>query len=115
MFRVGYCLRNEHKLCSFILKVAAEDAINDKERRAIIDALFLEIEDHLDETISGNVAELNRCSCRQTILIHKVRLPACDESLPGLPKFQVTGARQNALTNAQSTSFAPAVLGRRLF
>lgn len=58
-FRVGYCLRNEHKLRSIVLKVSALDAIDDNERRAIIDALFLEIEDQLDEMISQNAVELN--------------------------------------------------------
>jgi len=58
-FRVGYSLRKEHKLRGFTLKVGAEEAITTREQQAIIDALFLEIEDHLDEAISINVTELN--------------------------------------------------------
>lgn len=58
-FRVGFSLRKEHKLRGFTLKVGAAEAVTARERRAIIDALFLEIEDHLDEAIAMNLVELN--------------------------------------------------------
>ncbi|KKB82568.1 hypothetical protein VW35_00330 [Devosia soli] len=58
-FRVGFALRSEHKLHGFTLKVGAEEAITPAERRAVIDAVFLEIEDQLDEAISSNLLELN--------------------------------------------------------
>lgn len=57
-FRVGYALRRDHKLRSFVLKVRASSAVTGEERRAIVDALFAEIEDQLDELISLQV-ELN--------------------------------------------------------
>jgi len=58
-FRVGFSLRDEHKLRSFTLKVGAEEAITQIERRAVIDALFLEIEDQIDEAVASNLVELN--------------------------------------------------------
>jgi hypothetical protein len=58
-FRVGYALRRDHKLRSVVLKVGANEAVNEDERRAVIDALFLEIEDQLDEAITLNRVELN--------------------------------------------------------
>lgn len=58
-FRVGYTLRKDHKLRSFVLKVGAGEAVTEDERRAIVDALFLEIEDQLDEAIALDQAELN--------------------------------------------------------
>lgn len=58
-FKVGFSLRRDHKLRSFTLKVGAEDAITSLERRAVIDALFIEVEDQLDEAIALNVVELN--------------------------------------------------------
>lgn len=58
-FNVGFSLRSDHKLRSFTLKVGAEQAITTLERRAVIDALFLELEDQLDEATAHNVVELN--------------------------------------------------------
>ena len=58
-FRVGYTLRSDHKLRSAVFKVEATEAINDVERRAVIAALFLEIEDHIDEAIAGQVVAAN--------------------------------------------------------
>ncbi|WP_152662627.1 hypothetical protein [Devosia soli] len=58
-FRVGFSLRNDHKLRSFTLTVGAEEAITDDQRRAVIEALFLEIEDQIDEAVASNLVELN--------------------------------------------------------
>lgn len=58
-FRVGYSLRRDHKLRSITFKVRADNAVNAAERRAVIDALFIEIEDHLDVDIACNAMELN--------------------------------------------------------
>jgi len=58
-FRVGYALRSDHKLRSTVFKIEATEAINDIERRAVIAALFLEIEDHIDEAIAGQVVATN--------------------------------------------------------
>lgn len=58
-FHVGYALRRDHKLRSFVLKVQSDRAVTGRERRAVIDALFLEIEDQLDEAIALNQVELN--------------------------------------------------------
>jgi len=53
-FRVGYSLRSDHMLRNFTIKVEATSATNDVERRAIIAAVFLEIEDQIDEAIAGS-------------------------------------------------------------
>ena len=58
-FRVGYALRSDHKLRSTVFKVGATEAINDVERRAVIAALFVEIEDHIDEAIASQVVAAN--------------------------------------------------------
>lgn len=58
-FRVGYALRSDHVLRSFVVKVDAAEAINDVERRAVIAALFVEIEDQIDEAIAGQIVATN--------------------------------------------------------
>ncbi|KFL29513.1 hypothetical protein JP75_20815 [Devosia riboflavina] len=58
-FRVGFSLRVDHKLRSFAVKIDAAEAVNDVERRAVIAAIFLEIEDHIDEAIAATLLELN--------------------------------------------------------
>jgi len=58
-FRVGFALRSDHKLRSEVFKIGASEALNDIERRAIIAALFLEIEDVIDETIAGRLEAVN--------------------------------------------------------
>lgn len=58
-FRVGFALRVDHKLRSLVIKVDAAEAINDVERRAVIAAIFVEIEDRLDEAIAANLLEVN--------------------------------------------------------
>ncbi len=58
-FRVGYALRSDHKLRNFVIKVEAAEAINDVERRAILAALFVEIEDAIDAAIAGEMVEAN--------------------------------------------------------
>jgi len=58
-FHVGYALRSDHKLRNFVIKVEATDAINDVERRAILAALFVEIEDAIDAAIAGEMVEAN--------------------------------------------------------
>jgi len=52
-FRVGYSLRADHRLRSFTVSVDAQSAINDVERRAIIAAVFVEIEDQIDDAIAA--------------------------------------------------------------
>lgn len=52
-FRVGYSLRADHRLRSFTVSVDALSAINDVERRAIIAAVFVEIEDQIDDAIAA--------------------------------------------------------------
>lgn len=58
-FRVGFALRSDHKLRSQVFKIEATEAINDVERRAVVAALFLEIEDHIDEAIAGQLEAVN--------------------------------------------------------
>lgn len=58
-FRVGFALRSDHKLRSEVFKIEATEAINDVERRAVIAALFMEIEDHIDEAIAGQLEAVN--------------------------------------------------------
>lgn len=58
-FRFGYTLRRASKLHTRVFKVGAEEALTTKERLAVVDALFLEIVDHIDETIAENLVELN--------------------------------------------------------
>ncbi|WP_156464064.1 hypothetical protein [Devosia sp. Leaf420] len=58
-FRFGYSLRHDSKLHTRVFKIGAADAITSAERLAIIDAMFAEIEDHLDETIAASLVELN--------------------------------------------------------
>ena len=58
-FRVGYALRSDHKLRNFVIKVEAAEAINDIERRAVIAALFVEIEDAIDAAVAGDVVAAN--------------------------------------------------------
>lgn len=58
-FRVGFALRADHKLRSQVFKIEATEAINDVERRVVIAALFMEIEDHIDETIASQLEAVN--------------------------------------------------------
>lgn len=58
-FRVGFALRSDHKLRSEVFKIEANEAINDIERRAVIAALFMEIEDYIDETIADQLVAVN--------------------------------------------------------
>lgn len=58
-FRVGFTLRSDHQLRSFIVKVDAAEAINDVERMAVIAAIFVEIEDQLDTAIAGQTVAAN--------------------------------------------------------
>lgn len=58
-FRVGYALRSDHQLRSAVFKVKATEATNDVERRVVIAALFMEIEDHIDEAIASQVVAAN--------------------------------------------------------
>lgn len=58
-FRVGFALRSDHKLRSEVFKIEATEAINNVERRAVIAALFMEIEDYLDEAIAGQLEAVN--------------------------------------------------------
>ena len=52
-FRVGYSLRADHRLRSFTVSVDAQSANNDVGRRAIIAAIFVEIEDQIDDAIAA--------------------------------------------------------------
>jgi hypothetical protein len=58
-FRFGYSLRCDSKLHTRTFKVGAQEALTSAERLAIVDAMFAEIEDHIDETISATLVELN--------------------------------------------------------
>ncbi len=58
-FHVGYTLRSDRKLRSFVVKIDAAEAINDVERRAVIAAIFLEIEDQIDEAIADQALAVN--------------------------------------------------------
>ncbi len=58
-FHVGYALRADHKMRNFVIKVEAAEAINDVERRAVIAALFVEIEDAIDMAITDQMVETN--------------------------------------------------------
>ena len=58
-FTVGFALRSDHKLRSEVFSIDASEALNDIERRAIKAALFLEIEDVIDETIAGRLEAVN--------------------------------------------------------
>jgi len=58
-FRVCYALRSDHKLRNLVIKVEAAEAINDVERRAILAALFVEIEDAIDAAIADQLVEAN--------------------------------------------------------
>lgn len=58
-FRFGYSLRHDSRLQSLTFKVGASDALNDGELRAIVDALFSEIEMQIDESIARTLIELN--------------------------------------------------------
>lgn len=58
-FHVGYVLRSDHHLRNLVVKVEAADAINDTERRAVISAVFVEIEDAIDESIAAQVVAAN--------------------------------------------------------
>lgn len=58
-FHVGYALRADHKMRNFVIKVEAAEATNDVERRAVIAAIFLEIEDTIDEAIADELVEAN--------------------------------------------------------
>jgi hypothetical protein len=58
-FRIGYSLRIDHRLRDFTIKVDANASINDIERRAVIAAVFVEIEDRLDEAISEHRVGMN--------------------------------------------------------
>jgi hypothetical protein len=58
-FQVGFALRSDHKLRSEVFKIGADEGLNDVERRAVVAALFLEIEDLIDETIAGQLEAVN--------------------------------------------------------
>ena len=58
-FRFGYSLRSDSKLHTRTFTVGAQEALTTPERLAVVDAMFAEIEDHIDETISGTLLELN--------------------------------------------------------
>lgn len=58
-FRFGYSLRRDSKLHTRVFKVDAQDALNTTERLAVVDAMFIEIVDHIDETIAATLVELN--------------------------------------------------------
>ena len=58
-FRIGFALRSDHKLRDFVIKVEASEAINDVERRAVIAAVFVEIEDAIDAAIADEVVAAN--------------------------------------------------------
>lgn len=58
-FRFGYTLRRARKLHTRVFKVGAEGALTTAERLAVVDALFIEIVDYIDETIAETLAELN--------------------------------------------------------
>jgi len=51
--RVAFALRCDHVLRSETFKVEASAALDDVERRAVVAALFLEIEDHIDGAIAA--------------------------------------------------------------
>lgn len=58
-FRFGYSLRCDSKLHTRTFRVGSGEALSASERLAVIDAMFDEIQDHLDETISTTLVELN--------------------------------------------------------
>ena len=58
-FHVGYALRSDHKMRDFVIKVEAAEAIDDVERRSILAALFVEIEDAIDAAIAGEMVAAN--------------------------------------------------------
>lgn len=58
-FRFGYALRRFSKLNTRVFRVDASSALTIAERLAIVDAMFFEIEDHIDETITTTLYELN--------------------------------------------------------
>lgn len=58
-FRFGYSLRRDSKLHTRLFEVGAEAGLSPSEHLAIVDAMFAEIEDHIDETISQTLFELN--------------------------------------------------------
>lgn len=58
-FRTGFALRSDHKLRDFVIKVEASEAINDVERRAVIAAVFVEIEAAIDAAIADEVVAAN--------------------------------------------------------
>lgn len=58
-FHIGYALRSDHKLRNLVIKVEATEAINDVERRAVIAAVFMEIEDAIDAAIASQLVEAN--------------------------------------------------------
>jgi hypothetical protein len=58
-FQFGYSLRRDSKLHTRTFKVGAREALTSGERLAIVEAMFAEIEDHIDETISATLVELN--------------------------------------------------------
>lgn len=57
-FRCGYTLRRDSKLHTRTFTVSGQEALTTAEHLAVVDALFAEIEDHIDETIS-TLVELN--------------------------------------------------------
>lgn len=58
-FRFGYSLRRDSKLHTRMIKLGAKEALTTAEYLAVVDAIFAEIEDHIDETILATLLELN--------------------------------------------------------
>lgn len=58
-FRFGYSLRQDSKLHTRTFKIGSQEGLTTAERLAVVDALFAEIEDQIDETISATLLELN--------------------------------------------------------
>ena len=58
-FCLGCSLRRDSKLHSRMITVGAQEGLTSAERLAIVDALFAEIDGHIDETISATLPELN--------------------------------------------------------
>lgn len=58
-FRFGYTLRRASRLHTRTFKIGAEEVLTTTERLAVVDALFLEVVDHIDETIAETLVELN--------------------------------------------------------
>lgn len=58
-FHFGYTLRCDSKLHTRLFKVGYGEALSAAERIAVIDAMFDEIQDHIDETIASTLVGLN--------------------------------------------------------